>query len=109
MAKKTKRIKEYLSNFNIAGFTYYDGPEAFKYLELGLLLDLKPEPDNPYDPQAVMIFHEDFQLGYIPQSENSIFFKLLRVGFTKIEVRIQQINPTASPENQVMVVAHLIG
>lgn len=109
MAKNKKRIKEYLTNFNIAGFTYYDGPEAFKNLEVGLMLELEPEPDNPYDPQAIKIYYKDFQLGYIPQCENTIFYKLIRVGFKNIEIRIQQINPTAIPENQVMVVAHLVG
>lgn len=109
MAKTKKRIKEYLTNFNIAGFTYYDGPEAFKNLELGLLLELEAEPDNPYDPQAIKICYKDFHLGYVPRSENTIFYKLLRVGFTKIEIRIQQINPAVSPENQIMVAAYLVG
>lgn len=68
-------------------------PRHLKNLELELLLDLKAEPDNPYDPQAIKICYKDFHLGYIPRSENSIFHKLLRVDFTKIEVHIQQINP----------------
>lgn len=108
MAKRTKKIKEHLANFNIAGFTYYDGPEAFKSLENGLLLELHPDPVNKYDPEAVMIWYKDFHLGYIPRSENSLFYKLLRVGFRQFEVRIQQINPAAHPEKQVGVVVHLI-
>lgn len=55
MTASTNRIKEYLTRFNIAGFTYYDGPEVFKELEVGLLLNLEPEPDNPVDLRAIKI------------------------------------------------------
>ncbi len=105
--RKSRAVKEYLASFDIAGFTYYDGAEAFKDLEIGLLLDLIAEPENEYDPKAIMIWYKDFHLGYIPRSENSIFYKLLRVGITQIEVRIQRIDPQNPPENQIGVVAYL--
>lgn len=107
MARK-KKLKEHLAHFNIAGFTYYDGSEAFKNLEVGLQLDLELEIDNKYDPRAVMIWYKNFHLGYIPRHENRVFYKLLRVGFKNIEVRIQSINPASSPEHQVQVIAHLV-
>lgn len=100
--------KEYLERFNIAGFTYYDGAAKLKKLKIGKKLTLKLEEDNKYDPMAVAIYLKDSKIGYIPRSQNSIFFKLNKVGLSKhIEVRIQQIDASAHPEEQVYVVTYL--
>lgn len=101
-------IKEHLAHFHIAGFTYYDGAEAFEELKMGLPLSLKLEKQNQYDAQAVLITYKKWKLGYIPKAENPIFYKLLRVGFTNISLHIQRIDKTAHPEHQVQVVAHLV-
>lgn len=109
MKKKRKRkVREHLDHFFIAGFTYYDGPEAFKLLEIGSLLDLELEEDNAYDNRAIMIWYKKFHLGYIPRTSNRIFYKLLKTGITNMEVRIQSIDPTEHPEHQISVVAHLV-
>ena len=105
--KKDRKVKEHLAHFDIAGFTYYDGAEAFPELKVGLKLDLELDPDNRYDPRAVMITYKDFKLGYVPRAENRIFYKLLKVGVPHLEVHIQRLNPTGNPEQQVGVVAHL--
>ena len=109
MKIKGKKGKEHLANFSIAGFTYYDGAEAFSELKMGLKLEIELEKDNAYDPQAVLIKYKDFKLGYIPREHNRIFYKLLTVGINQIELRIQQIDEKDYPENQVGVVAHLVG
>jgi len=103
-----RRKKEYLSHFTLAGFTYYDGVEVFNELKVGTLLEIQRETDNPYDPMAIMIFYNDYHLGYIPQEENAIFYKLLKVGINNIELRIQSIAPQEHPESQIRIVAHLV-
>lgn len=30
-------------------------------------LELKPQPENPYDPHAVMVLHDGFHLGFVPR------------------------------------------
>ena len=101
--------KEHLSHFNIAGFTYYDGPIAFEQLKIGTILKLQLDGENKYDPQAVAIYMEDLKLGDIPRAENEIFFKLLKVGLGEfIEVRIQRISADKHPEEQIQIVSHLI-
>lgn len=101
--------KEHLSHFDIAGFTYYDGALAFKDLRIGTRLKLKLDKENKYDPRAVAIYFEDYKLGYVPRSENRIFYKLFTVGLHKfIEARIQRISKDAHPENQISVVVHLL-
>lgn len=108
MNRKKKKTKEHLDHFFIAGFTYYDGPEAFNKLEIGGVLDLELEEDNAYDSRAVMIRYKDFHLGYVPRANNRIFYKLLKIGFTHIEARVQSLDPSSNPEEQVSVVAHLV-
>ena len=102
-------MREHLAHFNIAGFTYYDGVMAFNDLKIGTELKLVPEPTNQYDPRAIAIYYKEHKLGFIPKSENRIFYKLLKVGLDKIEIRVQKLAPTEDPTDQISVVAHLIG
>ncbi|TQD37001.1 HIRAN domain-containing protein [Haloflavibacter putidus] len=107
--KTTKKHREHLCNFPIAGFTYYEGAIAFKELSIGSQLSLKAEPDNQYDPRAIAVYSQEYKLGYVPRNENRIIYKLLKVGFTDFEARVQQIDAQAHPEEQLHVVVHLVG
>ena len=101
---------EYLTNFNIDGFTYYEGASVFSQLKIGSRLKLKLEENNKYDAKAVAIYHGKSKIGFIPKTENRIFHKLLKVGLKKnLKITIQRISPNEHPENQVQVVAHLLG
>jgi HIRAN domain len=108
MNLKYKFMREHLSHFNIAGFTYYDGVLAFQDLEIGLKLKLKLEENNKYDPRAIAIYHNKLKLGFVPRSENRIIYKLLKVGLNCLEIRVQSISKKEHPENQVHVVVHLV-
>lgn len=101
-------MKEHLAHFDIAGFTYYDGVLAFKKLKIGKELRLELEEDNKYDCRAVAIYYKNYKLGFVPRTENRIFYKLLKIGMDVLEVRVQRINKSANPENQVGVLVHLI-
>ena len=103
----TKR--EHLANFNLAGATYYELPLCFQKLQIGTFLQAKLDPENKFDARAVVVYFEENKLGYIPKSENRIFFKLLSMGYENtFELRIQQMDATEHPENQIRIVAHLI-
>ena len=101
--------REHLANFNIAGFTYYEGVLCFQQLQIGTVLQLSLEEDNKYDARAVAIHFGEHKLGFIPRTENRIFYKLLKVGITNFEARIQMIDGKEHPESQVQLVVHLIG
>lgn len=101
------KIKEHLTHFAIAGFTYYEGVEVISDMKIGDRLKLKLEEDNKYDSRAVAIYYGKKKLGYVPRTENRILYKLLRVGFEGLRVRVQRIDPQAHPESQVYVVIHL--
>lgn len=101
--------REHLANFHIAGLTFYEAPRCFKKLKIGTKLRLELELDNKFDARAVAIYYKKHKLGFVPRSENRIFYKLLLMGHHSVlELVIQQIDPTEHPEHQVRVVAHLI-
>lgn len=102
-------MREHLAHFDIAGFAYYDGVLAFNELKIGSELTLVPEPDNQYDPRAIAIYYKDFKLGFVPRSENRILYKLLKVGFDKLETRVQKLAPNEEPANQISVIVYLVG
>lgn len=105
---KWKASSHYLST-NIAGFTYYEGLYLLNTLEIGTKLDLFLEEDNPYDPNAIVIYLEDKKLGYLPKTENYLISQLLRFGHSEvIEAVIQSIDKTAHPEAQVKIALRFI-
>lgn len=53
----------------IAGVTFGNRQNLIQLLEVGEKLLLIREPDNPHDPNAIMVEHSQYgQLGYIPRS-----------------------------------------
>lgn len=100
--------REHLAHFSLAGFTYYDGVICYNELAIGTLLKLVLEENNSFDPRAVAIYFNEYKLGYIPRSDNRIFYKLLKVGFSGFEARIQFLDGSEHPEQQIGVVVHLI-
>ena len=98
----------HFANFHIAGFTYYSGVDVFENLKIGRELQLKAEAENPFDPNAVAIYYQDEQLGYVPREENALIRKFLNLGYADLfEVKISQIVPEAHPEKQIRVVVRI--
>ena len=98
----------HFSNFNLAGFTYYDGLDVFGDLKVGTLLTLKSEPDNRYDPSAIAIYYDKKKLGFVPREENGLLFKFLELGYSDLfEARINRISPESHPEKQIGVVIRI--
>jgi hypothetical protein len=42
------------------------GRYAARHVRVGDELELRPEPDNPHDEDAVATYHRGFHLGYVP-------------------------------------------
>ncbi len=98
-------IDKHLGNFNIAGFSFWEGCRAFNKLKIGTPLHLVRESDNKFDPYAVAIYYEDTKLGFIPRGENQLVAQLMDLGYDKIfDMRVQRICPEAHPERQIGVV-----
>ena len=94
----------HITSFNIAGFQHWDGALVLSELKPGMQLTLVPEPDNPYDPNAVAILFQGVKLGFVPADKNDLLAQLLHFGHTDvIECRVQQVDPEAKTWNQVFV------
>lgn len=107
MSKKN-RSRLYAS-FNIAGFQYWDGALALEKLHAGKKLKLVPEPENPYDPNAVALYCKGFKLGFVPREQNAELAQLLYFGHNHVfEARVQQVAPDCKPWEQVRVGIYVV-
>lgn len=90
--------------FYIAGFAHHDGLSVIDELTLGTNVDLRCEPGNPYDPEAVAVYYGDTKLGYVPRDKNDYLFHLLYFGHEDVfEARINAADTAAHPEKQFRV------
>lgn len=95
-------------NFDIAGFTYWDGALVLCDLKPGKKVRLEREEDNKHDPYAVAIWFGENKLGFIPRDENHQISKFLEMGYADIfDARIQRVSPDEHPEHQVSVIIYL--
>ncbi|KMQ70818.1 HIRAN domain-containing protein [Chryseobacterium koreense] len=101
-------MKEHLAHFHVAGFTFYEGVSVFQKLKVGKKVKFELEEDNKWDPRAVAIYFKGEKIGFIPRTENRIFYKFLKVGITQFEARIQKVDPHEHTERMVEIVVHLI-
>jgi hypothetical protein len=87
---------------HLAGFAYGDGLTVFNELEIGMALELRAEPDNPFDPQAIALYYGACRIGHIPRKHTHQFIQYLELGHDDLfEARINRISPDHHPEGQV--------
>lgn len=88
----------HIATYCIAGFQHWDGALALGKLKPGTELHLVPEPENPYDPEAMAIYFEEIKLGYVPASENCTVSLMSFYGHADaFELRILQVDAEADP------------
>lgn len=95
--------------FFIAGVQFRPKEEiakAIKQMEEGIFLELRPDPTNKYDPNAVQIMYriEDFSafLGYVPAKFSAEVSASLEIG--DVVCKVTQLNPTAKPWEKIRIV-----
>lgn len=94
----------HLATYFIAGFQHWDGALVLDQLKPGTELTLKPEPENPHDPDAMAIQFNNTKLGYIPASETAIVSVMSYYGHTDaFELRVLQVDREAEPWKQLRV------
>ena len=86
---KTKSKVIILSHPLVAGFHYYDGYKTEQYLNVDDELRLFRQPDNPYDKNAIEVYHGNAKLGYIPRRQNKIIVRMMDQG---IEIKSRIVN-----------------
>ena len=105
---KIQSDKVHFLNCHVAAFTYNEGCEVFDKLKIGKEVQLVREDENVHDHKAVAIFFNKKHIGYIPRQLNETIAMFLDLGYSDIfEARIQSVDPTAHPEQQVSIVIYL--
>lgn len=66
----------------VAGTTYIEGIEELAlHLDVDDKLDFFREPDNHYDPKAIVIkTGNGVKIGYVPREDNVVFSRLMDAG-----------------------------
>lgn len=72
----------FLFDTYVAGTTHVEGIEELaEHLNVDDRLDFFREPDNPYDPKAIVIkTRSGVKVGYVPKADNLVFARLMDAG-----------------------------
>ena len=84
----------------LAGFRYHAAAEVWEELQVGDLLELAREPDNPHDRNAVSVSWRSRKLGYVPRHENAALAWALDRG-ASFTARISRLAPGAKPSRRL--------
>lgn len=88
--------------FFIAGVQHHPGMKAvIKDLMVGKVLDLIPDAENKYDPNAIRIEHEGNMLGYVPMKISAEISGIMEV--SELYCAIVELDPSAPPWEQCKV------
>lgn len=93
-----------IDTFYVAGFQRYDGMMVVHDIAAGDFLNMVPEPDNPYDPDAIKLEFNGTKIGYVPKEKNGLAALFAFYGHEDVfECRVTQVDPQAEPWKQVRV------
>ena len=74
----------------IAGFQFHRGEAMWASLIVGQELKLVRDSSNTHDPDAVAIYFQEEQLGYVPRGDNRAIAQMLDRG-ESLEARISKL------------------
>ena len=92
----------------IAGYAYYQGEKLIDQLKPDLKLDLKREPENPYDNKAIAIYFKNHKLGFIPRVNNKVIANIMDQEIN-VFAKILNINPGNDVWDKVKVEVLMVG
>ena len=84
----------------VAGFQFHSGEAVWPSLIVGEPLELRREPSNPYDADAVAVYFKMRKLGYVPRAENHVVARMLDRGEC-LEATITQLSEGEDPWERI--------
>jgi len=90
-----------LGKFFIAGLQYSEA-QMLKFYG-GEYLSIQKEPDNPNDPYALAIYHNEIKLGYIPKPLNQSLYDRV----DELEIVVEEYFEQAPPWERILVVVFI--
>lgn len=88
--------------FFVAGVQHHQLKQIINDLEEGYELDLVPEPDNKFDPNAIAIKYDEVMLGYVPKKFSAEVSAMIESG-KEMVCSVTILNRTAKPWEQLEV------
>ena len=89
----------------LAGLRYHDAAQVWHELRVGDALELRREPDNPHDANAVSVSWRGRKLGYLPRRENAAVAWGLDRG-QRLGARISRLAPHPNPARRIEIEVH---
>lgn len=86
----------------LAGFRYHAAAEVWHELRVGDPLELRREPDNPHDANAVSVSWRGRKLGYLPRRANAAAAWGLDRG-QQLNARISRLAQHPNPARRIEV------
>ena len=88
--------------FYIAGVKFHQAKSCVDKIKKDDFLKLVPEPDNKYDPNAIIISYSDTVLGYVPMKFSAEVSAFMEIADNPT-CTVVEINPTAPTYEQLKV------
>lgn len=101
-ANASSQAVQILQTSPVAGFQHHAGPALFALMEVGDVLALRREPDNPHDPRAVRVYWRGAQIGYAPRADNVDLARFMDLGY-QVEGRIIHLQASRDPWKRVLM------
>jgi hypothetical protein len=86
----------------LAGLRYHDAAQVWQELRVGDALELRREPDNPHDANAVSVSWRGRKLGYLPRRDNAAVAWGLDRG-QRLDARISRVATHPNPARRIEV------
>jgi hypothetical protein len=89
-----------LQDSPLAGFQYHAGKMLWPQMQVGDVLTLIREPDNPHDAKAVRVEWQGHKIGYVPRLENTDVARFMDGGQALV-ARITRLAEVRDPWSRV--------
>jgi len=93
---------------HIKDFALYEGLSVIDELKLGTKLELRHEPDNPNDSEAVAVYFESLKIGYVPLATNNYIYTMLYFGHDLFDAQISMVDNNEHPDARYNVIISVI-
>lgn len=74
------------ARFELAGIVHRQPVFQQANVRINDELQLTPEPDNPYDPNAIAVYKGNVLIGYVPRRENKAIYPYVMAGSATCKV-----------------------
>jgi hypothetical protein len=113
-SQETKKLDVYermivSQEFRLAGIQFHHGLRLYDTMKVGTALTIRAEPDNQYDKNAVAVFMEGSQVGYVEKEAAPEIGRLLKnYGPDSTVLVIAAKDDAASLYSKVAVIAYTV-